>query len=102
MRAYGGPRFQVTQQVMSRFARGHRDSRRVDLVPKIVLGGGAGQQNGGTGSVLEALLSLLLSDRLGDLEAKGARADSSSHAGVAAGLRAELLGKIAPKNGAVQ
>lgn len=62
VRAWGGPKFQVVQQVMNRFAeaveRGH-----VDIVPKILVG-----QNGpsGTGgNAMEALLTLILSDRFG-------------------------------------
>jgi uncharacterized membrane protein YqiK len=59
VRAYGGPQFQVTQQVMARFAEAI-ERARVDVVPKIVMG----QQQGGS-SVLETLLAMLLSDKLG-------------------------------------
>jgi uncharacterized membrane protein YqiK len=67
VRAYGGPKFQVTQQVMNRFAEAIAQAK-VDVVPKIVIGGGQGAQGGGQagGSVLEALLTLLLSDKLGE------------------------------------
>jgi uncharacterized membrane protein YqiK len=63
VRAYGGPRFQVTQQVMNRFAEAI-EAARVDVVPRILIGG----QNGiaGGSNVLEALLTLLLSDKMGD------------------------------------
>jgi len=71
VRAYGGPRFQLTQQVMNRFAQAIEESR-VDVVPKIVIGGGAGangngQSGGGStsGNVMEALLAMLLSDKIG-------------------------------------
>jgi uncharacterized membrane protein YqiK len=71
VRAYGGPRFQLTQQVMARFAEAIEQAR-VDVVPKIVIGQQAhdGAANGGGGalggsSVLEGLLALLLSDRMG-------------------------------------
>jgi uncharacterized membrane protein YqiK len=60
VRAYGGPQFQVTQQVMARFAEAI-EKARVDVVPKIVMG----QQQGGGSSVVEALLAMLLSDKLG-------------------------------------
>jgi hypothetical protein len=66
VRAYGGPKFQLTQQVMNRFAEAIEEAR-VDVVPRILIGGGGGA--GGTGpqgSLLEALLALMLSDRLGD------------------------------------
>ncbi len=66
VRAYGGPRFQVTQQVMGRFADAIAEAK-VDIVPRIVVGGGSGGANGSGGSnVLETLLTLLLSDRSGE------------------------------------
>jgi uncharacterized membrane protein YqiK len=66
VRAYGGPKFQLTQQVMTRFAEAI-EAARIDVVPRILIGGSGG--NGGTGpqgSLLEALLALMLSDRMGD------------------------------------
>ena len=72
VRAYGGPRFQLTQQVMNRFAEAIEEAR-VDVVPKILIGGGAtagsnggGDSLGGSGNILQALLALLLSDKLGN------------------------------------
>jgi uncharacterized membrane protein YqiK len=68
VRAYGGPRFQLTQQVMNRFAQAIEQSR-VDVVPKILIGGGAGDGKapggGASGNVMEALLAMLLSDKIG-------------------------------------
>jgi len=71
VRAYGGPRYQLTQQVMARFAEAIEQAR-VDVVPKIVIGGHSNGANGdggapglGGSSVLEGLLALLLSDRIG-------------------------------------
>ncbi len=61
VRAYGGPQFQVTQTVLNRFAEAIQQSK-VDVVPRILVGGG---ENQGTGSIMEALLTLLLSDKLG-------------------------------------
>jgi uncharacterized membrane protein YqiK len=63
VRAYGGPQFQLTQQVMSRFAEAIQESR-VDVVPKIVVGGGTGTGGSG-GNVMEALLTMLLSEKMG-------------------------------------
>ncbi len=74
--AYGGPRFQVTQSVMTRFAEAI-ERAGVDIVPRIVIGtssggsgGGGTSAAGGTGgatgvgtSTLESLLTLLLSER---------------------------------------
>jgi uncharacterized membrane protein YqiK len=61
VRAYGGPQFQLTQQVMTRFADAIEQAR-VDVVPKIMI---AGQNGDGRGSIMEALLTLLLSERVG-------------------------------------
>ncbi len=64
VRAYGGPRYQLTQQVMSRFADAIQQSG-VDLVPKIVIGA-QGDGKGSSGTVLESLLTLLLTERMGE------------------------------------
>jgi hypothetical protein len=67
VRAYGGPKFQLTQQVMGRFAEAI-ETAKVDVVPKIVVGGGSdGGKGGGSGNVLEALLTLMLSEKMGDV-----------------------------------
>ncbi len=71
VRAYGGPRFQLTQQVMNRFAEAIEQAR-VDVVPKILIGNsgtganGTGDGFGGNGNLLQALFAMLLSDKLGD------------------------------------
>lgn len=65
VRAYGGPKFQVTQEVMSKFAQAIAEAK-VDVVPRIVVGGG---QNGGNASLIDGLLALL-TEKLGDLEDK--------------------------------
>jgi uncharacterized membrane protein YqiK len=69
VRAYGGPKFQLTQQVMARFAQAI-ETAQIDMVPKILIAG-TSQSNGdghvsqpGTGNVMEALLAMLLSDKL--------------------------------------
>ncbi len=67
VRAYGGPKFQVTQAVMKEFAEAIATAK-VDVVPRVVIGQ-SGQ--GGTGSVVETLLAMLLSDKLGDAAADG-------------------------------
>ncbi|MGO8992912.1 MAG: SPFH domain-containing protein [Polyangiaceae bacterium] len=66
VRAYGGPKFQLTQQMMGRFAEAIEQAK-VDVVPKIVVGGGDGSRGGGNGNVLEALLTLMLSEKMGDV-----------------------------------
>jgi len=61
VRAYGGPQFQLVQQVMNRFAEAIQSSQ-VDVVPRISMSGQAGG-----GSIIENLLGVLLSDRVGEL-----------------------------------
>jgi hypothetical protein len=60
VRAYGGPQFQVTQTVLNRFAEAIQESK-VDVVPQVLIG--ADKENG-SGNIMEALLAMLLSDRL--------------------------------------
>jgi uncharacterized membrane protein YqiK len=67
--AYGGPQFQLTQQVMNRFAEAVQQSK-VDVVPRVVIGGAGGTAT--SSGVMEGLLTLLLSDKLG-LEVSAAR-----------------------------
>ena len=63
VRAYGGPQFQVTQQVLQKFADAIQQSG-VDVVPRILIKGN-GDGDSGTGSVIEALMAMLLSEKLG-------------------------------------
>ncbi|HUH96690.1 MAG TPA: SPFH domain-containing protein [Anaerolineales bacterium] len=63
VRAYGGPQFQVTQQVLQRFADAIQQAG-VDIVPRVLIKGGA-EGDTGTGSVIEALMAMLLSEKLG-------------------------------------
>jgi uncharacterized membrane protein YqiK len=63
VRAYGGPQFQVTQQVMNRFAEAI-ETARVDVVPRVIVGGAGGSAQGG-GNLMEGLLAMLLSERMG-------------------------------------
>jgi uncharacterized membrane protein YqiK len=63
--AFGGPQYQLTQQVMARFAeaveRGH-----VDIVPKVMVsGGGDGKEGALGGNLLGALMAMMLSSRAG-------------------------------------
>ena len=62
VRAYGGPRFQLTQQVMLRLAEAIQEAK-IDLVPKIVVGDGGRGADGG--NILQSLLTLLLADKAG-------------------------------------
>jgi uncharacterized membrane protein YqiK len=58
--ASGGPRFQLARQVAERFAEALETSG-VDVVPKVQIAGGA---NGGAGGVLQALMTLLMAEKL--------------------------------------
>jgi len=62
VRAYGGPQFQLVQQVMSRFAEAVEKSQ-VDVVPKINMASGAQ----GGGNLIETLLGVLMSERVGQM-----------------------------------
>jgi len=65
VRAYGGPQFQVLQAVMDRFSTAIEKSG-VDVVPKLVINGGNGDGNGngGSHSAFEALIAMLLSEKI--------------------------------------
>jgi uncharacterized membrane protein YqiK len=101
VRAYGGPRYQLTQQVMARFAEAVEKSG-VDIVPKVVIGGrtdgsngtGDGSQGGlgtGGGTILESLLALLLSERVG-IDVAGTTEPSPAAAVVRDELQRRLAG----------
>ena len=83
VRAYGGPQFQVTQTVLNRFAEAIQQSG-VDVVPRVVVSGsgGKGDGDGGTtnGSIMEALLTMLLSDRFGALANEASQSPRSAQA----------------------
>ncbi len=63
VRAYGGPQYQVTQQVMNRFAEAIQQAK-VDVVPRVVIGGN-GSGDGGQYNLMEGLMAILLSERMG-------------------------------------
>ncbi|HEU0296215.1 MAG TPA: SPFH domain-containing protein [Anaerolineales bacterium] len=89
VRAYGGPQFQVTQQVLNRFSEAVQQSK-VDVVPRVVVGG---NKENGTGNIMEALLAMLLSDRFGALssEAQGKRSEEAEQ------LRSEIRKSMTTK-----
>src|SRR5215212_4571947 len=66
VRAYGGPQFQVTQQVMNRFAEAI-EKAGVDVVPRISISGNGGGNGASSGSsLMEGLMAMLLSDKMGE------------------------------------
>ncbi len=60
VRAYGGPKYQVTQQVMQRFADAIAQAK-VDVVPRVVVQSGG---QGGSTNLVETLLSLLMTTKI--------------------------------------
>ena len=81
VRAYGGPQFQVTQQVLTRFAEAIQTSG-VDVVPRVVVSGGNNAEGGSSTSsnVMEGLLTMLLSERFGVMADESAKAPRSPEA----------------------
>lgn len=90
VRAYGGPQFQVTQQVLNRFSEAVQQSK-VDVVPRVVVGA---SKDGGSGNIMEALLTMLLSDRFSALANNG---DAQKRSDDIEQLRAEIRKSITPK-----
>ena len=64
VRAYSGPQFQVTQDVMNRFAEAI-EKAGVNVVPQVVVGGGSSNGAASGGNLMEGLLAMLLSERMG-------------------------------------
>jgi uncharacterized membrane protein YqiK len=93
VRAYGGPQFQVTQQVLNRFSEAVQQSK-VDVVPRVVVGA---TKEGGSGNIMEALLTMLLSDRFGALanEAQGKRSEEAEQ--LRSEIRKSMTGKTDKK-----
>jgi uncharacterized membrane protein YqiK len=92
VRAYGCPQLQLTREVMSRFAEAIQTSR-VDVVPKIVVGGGAGGGAGGS-SLLESLLAVLLSEKLGAGAVGAAAGGDPAGAAFRDKIRSEVTGAL--------
>ena len=64
VKAYGGPQFQVIQDVMSKFTAAIERSQ-VAIVPKTVFTMGGKDGQGSTANAFESLLNLLISEKLG-------------------------------------
>jgi uncharacterized membrane protein YqiK len=89
VRAYGGPQFQVTQQVLNRFSEAVQQSK-VDVVPRVVVGG---NKDSGSGNIMEGLLTMLLSDRFSALanDGQGQRSEEAEK------LRSEIRKSMTDK-----
>jgi len=89
VRAYGGPQFQVTQQVLNRFAEAIQQSQ-VDVVPRVIVGA---TKDGGSGNIMEGLLTMLLSDRFEALANNGHGQRSEEAEKLRAEIRKSMNGK---------
>ena len=93
VRAYGGPQYQVTQQVMNRFAEAI-EAAKVDVVPRISITNGGGQGGGlggGGNGLIEGLLAMLLSERMGGV----LNAPETPRSPAAEALRQQILSSLA-------
>jgi uncharacterized membrane protein YqiK len=93
VRAYGGPQFQLVQQVMNRFAEAIEKSQ-VDVVPKINMASG-GQSSG---NLIESLLGILMSEKVGEIV--GVTPPAPRHP-LAEQLRNEMKGKVMGPGGPI-
>ncbi|MGL4449733.1 MAG: SPFH domain-containing protein [Sarcina sp.] len=62
--AYGGPQYQVVQDVMSKFTEAIKDGN-INIVPNNVVSMGGSSENGGNVNAMESLLAVLLSEKMG-------------------------------------
>lgn len=91
VRAYGGPKYQVTSQVMKDFANAIATAK-VDVVPRVVIGQQEGQ---GGASVMEGLLTMMLSEKMGGGGADELRAPRAE----GEVLKADLMARLKQSNG---
>ncbi len=97
--AYGGPQYQVTQQVMNRFAEAVQQSR-VDVVPRVVVSGGSSEGGASGSSIMEGLLTLLLSDKLNlDISTATQKQPNEETERLKAEIMRSLTEKKAPEEG---
>jgi uncharacterized membrane protein YqiK len=67
VRAYGGPQFRVTQEVLNRFAEAIQHAG-IDVVPRVLItgdGADGGGNAGNAGNAMQGLMAMLLSERMG-------------------------------------
>lgn len=93
VKAYGGPQYQVTQQVMGRFAEAIQQSK-VDVVPRVVVGSGGEKGSPSNSSIMEGLLTMLLSEKLGEPVSIGKKEKPDAEADK---LRKEIMKSITEK-----
>jgi uncharacterized membrane protein YqiK len=64
VKAYGGPQYQVVQDIMNKFTTAIEKSK-IDIVPKTVVNMGSTAGGSSSANAFEMLLGLLISDKLG-------------------------------------
>jgi hypothetical protein len=64
VKAYGGPQYQVTQDIMNKFTAAIKESK-IDIVPKTVVNMGSKDGAGSGVNAFEMLMGLLISEKLG-------------------------------------
>jgi uncharacterized membrane protein YqiK len=94
VRAYGGARYQVTSQVLTRFSEAVEKSG-VAVVPRTVIsGGGTAEEGGISANIMQGLLAMLLSEKM-DVEDKSPAATVNP---LVAKLRKDITDKMASEN----
>ncbi len=101
VRAYGGPQFQVMQQAFERFSQAVEKSG-VDVVPRTLImngtnGNGGGGAQGGY-SAFDALMTLLLSERLAETAKQNGNGSSEMNAEIRR-IRESILRDLSAGNG---
>ena len=76
VKAYGGPQYQVVQDVMTKFTSAVAASK-IDIVPKTVLSMGGREGQGSSINAFEMLLNLLVSEKLGVTFEQGGKAEDA-------------------------
>ena len=103
VRAYGGPQYQLTRQVMERFAEAVQQSG-VEIVPRIMINGGGaagdGQGGGAQGNIMQALLTMLLSERSGPTIVGSPTGPGGPRRPEAEQIREHVRQTLAERNGA--
>jgi uncharacterized membrane protein YqiK len=64
VKAYGGPQYQVVQDVMTKFTNAIEQAK-IDIVPKTVVNMGSNDGQGSSVNAFEMLMTLLISEKLG-------------------------------------
>lgn len=80
VKAYGGPQYQVVQDIMDKFTAAIEKSK-IDIVPKTVVSMGSGE--GSAANAFEMLLGLLVSEKLGvKLDIQNGKVESEKVRGI--------------------